>query len=81
MLENHYLNYRQYLSNVIDKIISTIAKVKDIPEIKIHMRPFRMADDLQRAQIKMNLASGGKISDETLLQEFDLDYNTELQRL
>jgi len=81
MLENHYLNYRQYLSNVIDKIISTIAKVKDIPEIKIHMRPFRMADDLQRAQIKMNLASGGKISDETLLQEFDLDYNTELQKI
>jgi len=80
MLENHYINYRSYLSRLLNHIVSTISVVKDIPPIRVRFRPFRMADDVQRQQIKLQLSSMGKISDSTLLAEFDLDFETELRK-
>ena len=80
MLENQYLNYRRYLVKLLDYIVKTIAKVKDIPAIKIRLRAFRMADDVQRAQLKLQLSNMGKISDRTLLDEFELDFENELAK-
>lgn len=80
MLENHYLNYRAYLSSLLNYITKTIALVKDVPHVKVRFRPFRMADDVQRAQLKLQLSNMGKISDTTLLSEFDMDYKTEMEK-
>lgn len=80
IMENHYLNYRRYLTRVINSIVKTISEVKDIPQIDIRFRPFRMADDMQRAQIKLQLSSMDKISNSTLLEEFDIDAETEMRK-
>lgn len=80
MLENEFLYMRklgmQFIQFIIDKISISFKK----PPIKFHFTDFKMADDLQRKQLMLSLYQAQAISLSTLLGEFDLDVEKELEK-
>jgi hypothetical protein len=81
MLENHFLNYRSSLDKIFYFLTDKISKLTDLPKIKIKLRDFKMADDTIRKDLLINLSQLDKISDKTLLEEFDFDYNYEAKQM
>lgn len=81
MLENHFINYRESLNKIFNFLTEKISKLTDLPKIKIKLRDFKMADDTIRKDLLLNMNSMGKISDNTLLNEFGFDYNHETENL
>jgi len=74
MLENRFLNYREEHHRFINGfLIPNIARFMTWKAPKAHMKAFKMADDLQSKQLLMSLNQLKKISDKTLLAEFDKD--------
>lgn len=74
MLENQFLGYRTNLLILVrDFILGKIADYMGWNRPKIHFKRFKMADDLQRLQLVFQLNQAQKVSDTTLLDEFDLD--------
>jgi hypothetical protein len=82
MLENSFLGYRIDHENMLNQfVIRRIANYMDWPQTSAHMRRFKMADDLQRANLFFQLNQAQKISDTTLLQEVDQDPVVEKERI
>jgi hypothetical protein len=78
MLENQFLKYRaEQLIMCRDFILGKIADYMGYPRPKIHFKRFKMADDLQRMGITIQLNQLQKVSDTTMLDEFDYDLSTE----
>lgn len=76
MLENQFLGYIQDLSRFIRTfLIPSVASYLGWPEVHARFKPFKMADDLQRKALYLQLNQSGKLSDTTLLQ--DSDFNPE----
>lgn len=69
MLENHFLVYRQDLLQFLEFVNKKICSFLNIKPRKIKMQEFKMADDIQRKQLFMQLNSMAKISDTTMLKE------------
>jgi hypothetical protein len=81
MLENSFIGYRVDHESMLNNfIIRRIAHFMGWPVIKAHMRRFKMADDLQRTAFYFQLNQAQKISDQTLLQESDMDPGVEDER-
>jgi hypothetical protein len=80
MLENHFISYRgeheDFLQNFL---IPNIARFMNWEPVSVHMSAFKMADDIQARQLLMSLNQTRKISDKTLLAEFDKDALEELK--
>lgn len=75
MMENVMLgDIRDHLQ-LLKWIVKKISLYFDIPEIDIKFRRFKMADDLQRLALNLQMAQAGKLSDHTLLTQ--ADYNPE----
>lgn len=74
MLENQFLGYRNNLLILCrDFILKRVAHYMGYKPTKIHLRRFRMADDLQRTGLIFQMNQAMKVSDTTLLNEVDLD--------
>jgi hypothetical protein len=74
MLENQLLTYRTMHEHFLKHfLIPNIARFMGWREISVHMREFKMADDMQMKQMLMSLNQMRKISDKTLLSEFGKD--------
>jgi len=74
MLENQFSNYRSMHENFLQNwLIPRIANYMAWSEISIHLRDFKMADDMQLKQLLITLNQMKKISDKTLLAEFGRD--------
>lgn len=81
MLENMFLGYRIDHENMLnDFVIRRIAHYMGWPAVRATMKKFKMADDLQRMGLQLQLNQAMKISDETLLQECDHDPVVEKER-
>jgi hypothetical protein len=81
MLENMFIGYRTDHENMLNEFtIKRIAHFMGWPSVSAHMRRFKMADDLQRTAFFFQLNQAQKISDRTLLQEADFDYDVEKER-
>lgn len=79
MLENQFLNYRDMHTQFLDFfLVPNIARFMGWDEVKLHMKNFRMADDVQAKQLLLQLNQMRKISDKTLLSEFNIDSEEEL---
>ena len=76
-LENEFLGNRQDMLRMVQFIQERVSAFLDIPVIKLKFKPFKMADDIQRAQFDMNLANGGMISRRTFLESRDFNYDSE----
>lgn len=83
MFENMVLNLRNtdimFLNFVKNRMLTTYFDIpqKEANKIKVGMTDLRMADDVQRQQIYMNLADKGTISETTLLRELGKDFKLE----
>lgn len=76
MLENQFLGYIQDLSRFVRTfLIPKVSAWLGWSKVNARFKPFKMADDLQRKALYLQLNQGGKISDTTLLQ--DSDFNPE----
>jgi hypothetical protein len=73
-VENQLLTYRTMHEHFLKHfLIPNIARFMGWREISVHMREFKMADDMQMKQMLMSLNQMRKISDKTLLSEFGKD--------
>jgi hypothetical protein len=81
MLENSFIGYRTDHENMLNNfVIRRIANFMQWPVVSAHMKRFKMADDLQRSAFYFSLNQAQKISDQTLLQEVDMDPGVEDSR-
>jgi len=76
-LENEFLGNRQDMLRLVEFIAGRVASFLDLPEIRLKFKPFKMADDIQRAAFDMNLANAGMISRQSFLQSRDYEYSAE----
>jgi hypothetical protein len=74
MLENQLLTYRTMHEHFLEHfLIPNVARFMGWREISVHMKAFKMADDMQMKQLLMSMNQMNKISDKTLLAEFGKD--------
>lgn len=82
LLENKFLSYRnRQLQLCQDFILGRIADYMEWNRPKISFKGFKMADDLQRSALLLQLSQAMKISDETLLDSMDLDQRKEQAKM
>jgi len=77
MLENHFLLDRRLMLRFVNWVKDRIRLYLDLPNVKLSFTDFKMADDLQRKQLVIQLNAANKISDHTLLMELGFDYDGE----
>ena len=82
MLENCFTGTRDGMQRFINFCVNVFSKYLKYQPIDIYMAELKMADDIQRQQIAMNLEAAGKISTTRLLAEFgyDMDEENELKK-
>ena len=82
-LENEFMGANQddlrLLEFIRDQVCAFIGD--DLPKIKLSLKPFKMADDIQRMQFDMQLAQAQFISHSTFLGKMDYDFETELDNI
>ena len=76
-LENHFLLYRRLLLRFINWSKNRIRLFLGLPDVDIGFTEFKMADDVQRKQLVIQLNAANKISDHTMLTELGFDYDEE----
>lgn len=80
-LENHFLMYRRLLLRFINWAKNRVRLYLGIADCEIGFTEFKMADDIQRKQIVIQLNAANKISDHTMLTELGFDYDDELEMI
>jgi hypothetical protein len=81
ILENLFLGRKEMLDEFVTEfIIPKLRAFSDLPEVTIHHRDFKMADDAQQKQIALGLRQTNTISDRTTIEELGFDYETENER-
>jgi len=80
-LENHFLMYRRLLLRFVNWAKNRIQLYLGLPDVDIGFTEFKMADDIQRKQIVIQLNAANKISDHTMLTELGFDYDDELKMI
>jgi hypothetical protein len=73
ILENFFVGYRSDIIRVLNFIVRQLRRVNDWPECEMDMTELRMADDIQRQQLAIQLNAANKISDSSLMNEFGWD--------
>lgn len=80
MLENQFLSYRDMHRHFLKHfLVPNVSRFMGWSEVSIDMKAFKMADDVQNKQLLLSLNQMRKISDKTLLAEFDKDALAELR--
>ncbi len=80
-LENHFLMYRRLLLRFVNWAKNRCKLFLGLPDIDIGFTEFKMADDIQRKQIVIQLNAANKISDHTMLTELGFDYDDEQEMI
>ncbi len=74
MLENTFQGTRDGMQRFIKFLVNIFSKYLHYANVDIYMSELKMADDIQRQQIAVNLEATGKISTSRMLSEFGYDY-------
>ena len=77
MLENAFIGYIMRHQQLARWVMQEAAAFLDWPLAKIRFKPFKMADDLQRKALLLQVNQAGKLSDTSLLAECDYDQREE----
>ncbi|MBW2691042.1 MAG: hypothetical protein JRE57_00230 [Deltaproteobacteria bacterium] len=80
-LENHFLMYRRLLLRFVNWAKNRLRLYLGMPDVDIGFTEFKMADDIQRKQIVIQLNAANKISDHTMLTELGFDYDDEQEMI
>jgi hypothetical protein len=81
LLENSLINYRQDVQRMISFIIKKLKVTLNMKPCDIKMADLRMADDIQRMQIAMQLNSAQKLSDDEMLKELGWDSRLQKEKI
>lgn len=77
MLENFFLSNVLGHKRLLDWVMKRISAYINLPMAEGRFKPFRMADDLQRQALMLQLHSVGEVSSSTLLSYMDLTVEDE----
>lgn len=78
ILENHFLDQKTQRKQLIDDfVIPNIGAYMGWDSIPCHYKRFKMADDLQRSALYLQLNQAGKLSDKSLLEDLDWESSKE----
>lgn len=78
ILENHFLDQKtQRRQLVTDFILPSIGAFMGWEVVPVHYKRFKMADDLQRSALYLQMNQAGKLSDKSLLEDMDWDARKE----
>lgn len=77
MVENEFLGYIQDQLSLLRYIVKKIALYMNWPVPQLRLKPFKMADDLQRKAYNLQLEQMGLLSGTTLLADSDFDFRAE----
>ena len=73
-LHNKFLGYIDDQRDLVfDFVLNKISAFMGYPDIDGDFRPFKMADDLQRTMLYLQLVQAQKLSDRTLLEDLGFD--------
>ncbi len=81
MLENSMIGIKDGLSLWLQWLVDKVSSAFRINSPKVKLGDLKMADDIQRQQLMMSLEATEKIATSTLLDNFDLDFNTEANKI
>ena len=81
MLENSMIGIRDNSQLWLQWVVDKVAAAFNITAPVAKMAELKMADDVQRQQILMNLEATEKIATSTLLSQFDLDFFAESDKI
>jgi len=77
MLENAFFGYILRHKQMAKWVMKMVSGYMEWPEANIRFKPFKMADDIQRKALMLQLNQAQKISDTTLLADSDLKQDEE----
>jgi hypothetical protein len=81
-LQNKFLGYIDDQRDLVfGFIFAKIAAFMGYPDIDGDFRPFKMADDLQRTMLYLQLVQGQKLSERTLLEDLGFDPAVERSKM
>jgi hypothetical protein len=74
ILENHFLDQKTQRKQLVTSfIMPSIAAYMGWETVPCHYKRFKMADDLQRSALYLQMNQAGKLSDKSLLEDMDWD--------
>lgn len=78
MLENHFVSQREQRKQMItDFVMPLVSAFMGWDTVPCHYKRFKMADDLQRSALYLQMNQAGKLSDKSLLEDMDWDARKE----
>ena len=81
MLENSFITDRDQREEFLQWATNEIASYLKTDKPTVKMKEFKMAEDTAKKSMLYNLNTMGKVSDDTLLSEFDLSANKEMKKV
>lgn len=81
MIENKMLNLRRDLKKALDFVNRKLKNFLELPDVEVRFQDFKMADDMKRKKMAMQLNNQKKVSDKTLLSELDYDFEEEQKKM
>ena len=85
VVENSFLNHRTDIHSMINFIVKNVSSFMSIPKISIKMADFKMADDLEKKKLMIQLASSNGsdalISKVSVMRELDLNPDDEYKNI
>jgi hypothetical protein len=80
ILENHFLDQKtQRKQLVTDFVLPNVGAFMGWEVVPAHYKRFKMADDLQRSALYLQMNQAGKLSDKSLLEDMDWDARKEAE--
>lgn len=81
ILENTLQGHRRDCIRFGNFVIEAVRRVKDLPKCKFGLTELRMADDVSRLQLMMQLNAQNKVSDETFLNQLGINPYREAEKI
>jgi len=81
ILENTLQGHRRDCIRFGNFIIDSVRRIKDLPKCKFGLTELRMADDVNRLQLMMQLNTQNKVSDETFLSQLGINPFQEAEKI
>lgn len=80
-MENEFIANRQDMQHLIDFFVKRIGRGLQLGDAICRFKPFKMADDMARAGLEMQMVGGSMLSKRTFVQSRDFDYELEVKQI
>jgi len=82
VVENGFLSYREMIQEFLsDFLVPNLRRYFRLPVVNVRLQDFKMAEDIQKKQIAINLKASGDMSTKTLINELGYDYEHEIAEM